>query len=199
MKTFGWMFFGLALFLALGPLSQSGKTQDKNVKKEIDLAPIYKMIPAEDNKTADEIGKRLVAVGPAVVEQLLGEVGDKFGDKKGVQATYALHALVVYTGRPQAETERQWVPETLAKQLEAKHSSDVNSLIITQLQLCGREKEIPALAKFLSDERLCEPATQALLAIRGEAALAALRGALPKAEGKQRATIDQAVEILTRK
>ena len=201
MKTLGCLIFSLVLFLTLGSLAQSGEKQDKNVKqpKELDLTSIYKMIPAENNKAAEEIGKQLVAHGPAVVEQLLGEVGEKFGDKSGVKATYALHALVVFASRPKADAERLWVAETLAKQLEAKHSKDVKSLIITQLQLCGGEKEIPALAKFLTDENLCEPATQALLAIRGQAALAALREALPNVQGKQRATITQAVEILTRK
>lgn len=55
------------------------------------------------------------------------------------------------------------------------------------------------LAKFLSDDKLCEPATQAMLAIGSEAALAAFREALPKAEGKRKVTINQAVELLSRK
>ncbi len=205
MKTLGWLIFSLSLFLALGPLSQSQEKKqrkdrkERNVDQTSTLAPIYNLFPAKDSKEAEEIGKQLVARGPSVVVQLLGEVGEKFGEKTGVNATYALHALVVYAGRPKADAERQWVAEALAKQLEAKHSADLKSFIITQLQLCGSAKEIPALAKFLSDERLCEPATQALLAIRGDAALAALRAELPKAEGKRRATINQAVEILTPK
>ena len=165
----------------------------------MDLTAIYKSIPAGDHEAAEQIGKQLVAGGPATVEQLVSSLGDKFGDTKGVMPTYALHALVIYAGRPGADTERQMVAETLAKELDAKHSSDVKSFIITQLQLCGRKEEIPALAKFLTDDRLCEPATQALLAIRGEAALAALQAALPKAEGKRKVTINQAVELLTRK
>ena len=131
----------------------------------MDLSAIYKSIPASDHQAAEEIGKQLVAGGPATVEQLVGSVGDKFGDSKGVMPTYALHGLVVYASRPGADAERKMVAESLAKQLEAKHSSDTKSFIITQLQLCGRKEEIPALAKFLSDDKLCEPATQAMLAI----------------------------------
>ncbi len=91
----------------------------------MDLTAIYKSIPAGDNEAAEQIGKQLVAGGPATVEQLVSSLGEKFGDTKGVMPTYALHALVVYAGRPGADTERQMVAETLAKQLDAKHSSDV--------------------------------------------------------------------------
>ena len=164
----------------------------------MDLTAIYKSIPAQDHQAAEQIGKQLVAGGPAAVDQLVSTVGDKFGDSKGVMPTYALHALVIYASRPGADAERQMVAQELAKQLDAKHSSDTKSFVISQLQLCGRKEEIPALAKFLADDRLCEPATQALLAIRGEAALAAFREALPKAEGKRRVTINQAVEILSK-
>lgn len=76
----------------------------------MDLSAIYKSIPASDHQAADEIGKQLVAGGPATVEQLVGSVGDKFGDSKGVMPTYALHGLVVYASRPEPTPNARWWP-----------------------------------------------------------------------------------------
>jgi hypothetical protein len=67
------------------------------------------------------------------------------------------------------------------------------------LQLCGRPDEVPALAKLLDSDRLCNPATQALVAIGGDAALEALRDAQPKAEGERKVAVDQAVAILSQR
>jgi HEAT repeat protein len=49
------------------------------------------------------------------------------------------------------------------------------------------------LATLLTSDRLCEPATQALSAIAGEQAVAALRSALPLAAGGRRTTLINAL------
>jgi hypothetical protein len=160
-------------------------------------AEILGRFPAQSYEEAEQLGKELVSGGPATVRELVEMVGDEFGAPDGVQPKYALHGLAVYAARPGADDERKMVAETLARELEGEHSDELKAFLCRQLQLCGRTQEIPALARLLSSDRLCEPATQALLAIRGEAALAALRDALPGARGKRQATIRQAVDILT--
>jgi hypothetical protein len=165
----------------------------------MDLSAIFKSIPAANGEAGYKIAKQLIDGGPAVVEQLVGSLGEQFGDSKSVMPSYALHAMVVYSSRPGADQERKMVAEGLAKQLEAKHSKDVYMFLLQQIQLCGRKEEIAAIAKHLTDDRLCEPAAQALQAIGGDAALAALREAQPKAEKGRRVTIDQAVELMSKK
>jgi len=160
---------------------------------------IFEKIPAESYEAAQQIGKELVAGGSATVVELVGLVGDEFGDPNGVKPKYALHALVIYASRGGAENERKMVAQALAGQLAAGHSDELKAFILRQLQLCGRPEEVPALAALLGDDRLCEPATQALLAIGGQRALSALRAAMPNAEGKRQVTIGQAVKILSGK
>ena len=157
------------------------------------LAALVEKLPAQDPASAEPIVKALIRGGPAVIAQLIDQVGEQFGDPGGVKATYALHGVVNYASRPGADAERKMVAETLAKALESKHSVDLKSLLCQQLQLCGRAEQVPALAGLLSDEALCEPATQALTAIGGAAAAAALRAALPKVQGKPRVTIMNAL------
>jgi len=158
-----------------------------------ELAAILEDIPAVDIDTAGGVGKKLIAGGSAMIEEIIGLVGQKFGDPAGAMPKYAMHGAALYAGRPGADQERKIVAEVLAGQLAKKHSADLKAFIIRQLQFCGRPDEVPALAKFLGDEWLCEPATQALLAIGGDAAVAALRGALAGAKGKHRVTILNAV------
>lgn len=163
-----------------------------------ELAGILERLPADDYQTAHKLCERLLADGPATIEELVGMVGEVFGDPKGVKPKYALHGLAGYASRPGAGGQRKLLAETLAGQLSAGHSGELKAFIVRQLQLCGRPEEVPALAKLLSSERLCSPASQALVAIGGQPARKALREALPTLEGSRRVAVGQALEILSR-
>jgi len=158
-----------------------------------ELSAILEDIPAVDINTAGGVGKKLIAGGPTLIAELVALVGQKFGDSAGAMAKYAMHGAALYAGRQGADRERKMVAEALAGQLAKKHSNDLKAFIIRQLQFCGRADEVGALASFLGDRQLCEPATQALLAIGGDKAAAALRVALVGAKGKHRVTILNAV------
>jgi len=158
-----------------------------------ELKSAMSRLPAADAETAAKVCAKLAAVGPGVVEALVGMVGQEFGDPNGAVPKFALHGLAVYAARPGGEKDRKTVAEALAGQLKAKHSFDLKAFIIRQLQFCGRAEEVPALAKLLTDAKLCEPAVQALLAIGGDKAIATLRTALGVAKGKRRVTILNAV------
>lgn len=162
------------------------------------LATVFKMIPAKNAEQAQAIGKTLVAGGAEMVRQLVGLVGNEFGDSDGALPKQALHALVIHAARPGADKERATVAETLARELQAKHSDELMAFIIRQLQLCGRTQEVPSLGRLLESDRLCEPATQALLAIGGTAARDALKSALPRATGERKITLSQAVDLISR-
>jgi len=166
-------------------------------KSPADLAALFKKLPAQSYEQAGEIGKTLVDGGADTVRRLVSLVGDEFGDPAGAKPKEALHALVIYAARPGADAERGVVAETLAKELSARHSDELKAFIIRQLQLCGREDDVPTIAVLLASDRLCEPATQALLAIGGKAAQQAIRSALSKASEPRKATLSQAAELLS--
>jgi len=169
-----------------------GYPQEKGLNME-PSATLLEKLPAQDPTSAEPTVKALIRGGPAVITQLIDQVGEQFGDPGGVRATYALHGATNYASRPGADAERKMMAETLAKALGARHSVDLKSFLCQQLQLCGGGEQVSALAGLLHDEALCEPATQALAAIGGEAAGAALRAALPKVQGKPRVTIINAL------
>jgi len=157
------------------------------------LSSILEDIPAVDINTARGVGKKLIDGGSVMIDELIGLVGQTFGDPAGAMGKYAMHGAAIYAGRAGAEGDRKMVCEALAGQLSKKNSIDLKAFIIRQLQFCGRSDELPALAKFLGDKQLCEPAVQAMLAIGGDSAAGGLRGALAGAKGKHRVTILNAV------
>jgi len=158
-----------------------------------ELDKIINDLPAADAETGYSVCEKLLAGGPATIARLVEMIGNEFGDPNGVNPKYALHGLVSYASRPGAEKDRKLVAETLARKLAADHSKEHKAFLVRQLQWCGRPDEVPALARLLVDERLCEPATQALLAIGGAGARAAFRDALPKVKPKLRATMIKAL------
>lgn len=153
------------------------------------VAAAFGQIPAPTAGEAQGTCKDLLGGGAAVINELVELVDQQFGDPGGVKAKYTLHGVVVYAARPGAAADRKMVAEALAAQLEANHSPDLKAFVMRQLQYCGRAEEVAALAHLLAHERLCEPAAQALAAISGAKAAAALRTALEGARGKRRVTI----------
>ena len=162
-----------------------------------ELAPLLAKLPARDVETGVAVCREILAGGSKRIEQLVGLVGNEFGAAEGVKPKYALHGTVVYAGRPDGGRDRRLVAGTLAGQLaSAKHSDELKAFLCRQLQLCGGSEEIAALAELLGSDRLCEPAAQALQAIGGDRAAAALRDALPNAADKRRVTLLTALGFL---
>ncbi len=182
---------GAALAAAASVLAGNRASADQ-------LGDVFAKLPTQDPKVAEDIFSGLAGGGPEVVRQLLDLVGDEFGEESGAKPKYALHGLAIFVSRPGAGGERHKVAQTLAGELDSGRSDEAKALILRQLQLCGRPEEVPAIAKRLSSERLCEPAAQALVAIGGAGPLSALRAALSTAAGARKATIEQAVELLSR-
>lgn len=157
------------------------------------IVELLEKLPDSDHKKAAQVLEEILKAGPGGVRQVIEAVGENFGDPEGVKPKYAVHGLVHYSCRPGAETQRRLVAGTLAGLLDSDHSDEFKAFVCRQLQLCGRSDEVPAIAKLLASDRLCEPAAQALTAIGGDKAIGALRAALGDATGKRRATIINAL------
>jgi HEAT repeat protein len=110
----------------------------------------------------------------------------------GNQARHALHALATAACGPKDEARRRAVAEALASTLGGDRPRDVRAFVVRQLQLVGGREVAPALGKLLLDESLCDDAAQALVAIK-DGAGEPLRAALPKATGRAKVTIAQAL------
>jgi len=75
------------------------------------------------------------------------------------------------------------IESRLAERLTSKPSPAAQDYICRQLSLVGTAASVPALADLLPDEKLSHMARYALERIPDDAAVAALRAALPKVDG----------------
>jgi len=161
--------------------------------REDALRKLIEPLPKPEDDISEKILREILSGGADTIANLTVMTGQQFGVKEGVKPKYAVHGLVHYVCRDGAQNERKLVAETLAGLLDDDHSDELKAFICRQLQLCGRDAEVPALANLLVSDRLCEPAAQALGAIGSDEAAAALRGALPKAAGARRTTLINAL------
>jgi len=111
------------------------------------------------------------------------------------KARHAIHALVHHLWTIKDDATRAVFTAALAAPLGSDKPKEVQAFLLAQIQLSGSKSAVPAIARVLLDEELCDPACAALLAIR-EGAAAPLREALPKAKGRVKLAIVQALGVL---
>ena len=141
--------------------------------------------PETAQKAVDIIlkgGKPLVV---ALVDML--KEPDKGDDYK---ANYLLHAVATYARRPDAEDQRKSVTEALVSTLEGERPVIVRKHVLEELLWIGGTEPVEALTKLLLDPELCDFAARALEARK---MAAPLRAAQPKAAGRNRVALIQAL------
>jgi HEAT repeat protein len=104
------------------------------------------------------------------------------GEDAGARA--ALHGLALTVNSGADEAARVLFSGVLIEALQPPVDPEVQAFFIAQLQLAGHDEAVAPLAARLTDARLGEPAVRALQQIGTPAALAALRQALPGAQGE---------------
>jgi HEAT repeat protein len=147
-----------------------------------------------DKAAVDQSIAQIEALGPEAVQALV-KVLEAPGDIPALKVQYALHALAVHVSRQPDDARRRAFAEALAGALAPERPKDVLGFILRQLQVAGGAESISPLGKYLLDADVHEYAAQALVAI-GPGSIAAFRAALPRAEGKLKLTIIQALGTL---
>jgi len=157
-----------------------------------DVRSILEKTPAGDVDAIGANAAALVRIGPSAVRQLCAQLREP-GDVDDSKVRYALDGMAVYAGRPGAENERLMFVKAVIECLDKAKGKEVKRFLIERLQRVGKSESVDAISRYLSDERLCEPATQALQAIATDNAKAALVKALGNAKGNNLITIISAL------
>lgn len=98
-----------------------------------------------------------------------------------VQLQYALNSYGAYITQANLEDKRTIAVKAYVNALKKVPDPESKAFLITQLQHMGDESAVPALAVYLLNPLLCDPAARALTQIDGGKAKVALVKALPKA------------------
>jgi len=159
---------------------------------ETRVADILAQFPAQNTEDKDRLTAEIVWLGPPGILEICQMLLPP-GEGEDSQVRYALNGVAVHVSRSGAEDERQMFALALIRALDSVQDSEVKAFLIQQLQLTGKSESVKPLSQFLEERRLCEPATQALLAIRTPEAEKALLKSLGKVPEENRITIVKAL------
>ena len=184
-------FFIYALIVVLFiSFSNTFAKEDKALKSKV--AEVLNKFPAQNSLQRDQLSADLIQLGSdgiLIVCRTLVPPGT--GDD--TNARFALNGLSIYTNRGEAEKDRLLYAKALIKGLKSANDNEVKAFLIRQLQLVGKDESVKTLSKYLKDERLCEPATQALYTIGSEKAKKILVKSLTSVKNQNRPTIIKAL------
>jgi HEAT repeat protein len=148
--------------------------------------------PAADAAERDSLSAEILKLGPGAVAEICGRVLPP-GQGDDSAARFALNGLAVYVTRAGADADRTVYVRALLGALGRIPDKETKAFLISQLQLAGKGESAKPLARYLTDERLAEPAAQALLAARQPGTASLFIKALDSASAAARLTIVKAL------
>jgi HEAT repeat protein len=176
-------------------LSGCGATNPSSVSPPgISLEQLIGRMPPPDSIEGSWVYSLMAQKGPDAVAELTRRLVPP-GTETCARAEYALQGLAVYVTAPGRETERSAYVGALGHLLQGPLSPGQSEFLLGRLQIAGRSESVGVISRFLTDDRLSEPAAGALVAI-GDGAEGALLAALPGSGGNSRVTIVQSLGVL---
>ncbi len=154
---------------------------------EISLEQLFARMPPRDTIEARWVYSSMIHLGPSAVMEVCRRLGPP-GTETSARAEYSLQGLASYVTAAGREGDRIMFVTALGNALQATRAPEQVRFLLGRLQMAGKGESIAPVARFLDDERLSEPAAQALVAIR-DGAEAPLLAALPESHGNGRVTI----------
>ena len=139
---------------------------------------ILQLIPAETAAQRTALQSAMDGITTDEIRQLCDLLVEP-GAGDDTKPRMALHALAFHAAA------RGRLIEVLGGAVESAQPIGVRRFLVRQLQLSADKRAVPALARLLSDDDLCDPAAQALLAIGGREAGAALLQAVANPRGNR--------------
>jgi HEAT repeat protein len=151
-----------------------------------DLSEFLGRIQSDQGATrAEAVSQAGPAGADAVVP--LGELASANKGNASLAAQWALKNIAAYAGRPGGTPEeKKAVAEAFTRLLEAKYTKVTRTLALELLSITAGDAAVPKIAALLgdTDADVQDEARRSLQGIPGAASLQALVAALPKAEGR---------------
>ncbi|MDR2887414.1 MAG: DUF1080 domain-containing protein [Bacteroidales bacterium] len=167
MKTYRYFFIILLLLVAV-PIANS---QDRRTV-ETKVADILARFPASDLQLADNLTADILLIG----EQGLKQICDKIippGSGDDTPQRFAVETMSRYLSQKGRETDRKMWESMCISYIEKNSDKNVKDFFMKQLQLIGSAESAKAVAKYLNDKDLCEPAV-AVIAVADPSAAEAI-------------------------
>lgn len=156
------------------------------------VADVLAQMPAKDEARLNKAMNEILELGPEGFQLLIAQLTPP-GVDDDTAVRFALNSFARYASQFGKCEAKAFAEDNFLKALPLQKDVEIKTFIMNQLNLVASEKSITQLAPYLIDEKLCEPATQTLLALNKKVAAKQLLAALPKVEGKNKATLVRAL------
>jgi HEAT repeat protein len=182
----------IVLVLALCFAASSALSQEDLRTLKTKVVDTLARFPAQTAEERNQLASEIIQLGSEGIKEISRMLVPP-GSGDDAQVRFALNGVAVHVNRGGAEGEREMFALALLESLEAAQDNEVKAFLIRQLQVAGRGEAVKPLSQLLKDKRLCEPATQALLAIRTPEVEKVLLKSLGVVSDENRATLIKAL------
>ena len=180
----------IALALVVSAIPLRGGEDPAGLKAKV--TGILGRYPAQTVPEKDALSAEILKLGPGAVADICGRVLPPGAGDDG-PARFALNGLAVYVTRTGAEKERLLYVQVLLDAISKTADKDVKAFFISQVKWTGAKESVKPLAVYLTDEKLADPAAQAILACGRTEGVAVFLKALDSAPPAAKVTIIKAL------
>lgn len=171
---------------SIGSFAQINRTLKTKV------ADVLAQMPTKDLAHRDKAMNEILEMGPEGFQKLTALLTPpNVGDDTAVR--FALNSFARYASQFGKCEARAFAEDNILKALKEQKDAEVKTFLLNQLNLVASEKTIPEISGYLTDEKLCEPATQTLLSLEMKVVAKEFIAALPQVKGKTLATLVRAL------
>jgi len=173
-------------------LTEPGLMAQENRTVTTKIADLLAQMPTNNLQQRDKLMEELISLGDEGFQKLADQMTPSGkGDNSAV--VYAINGLARYASQNTKEDKRAFAEKNFILAMNKTPDAETKAFFMRQLQLAGKDDAVKAVAPYLTNGELCEPATFVLTAVASETAKNELLNALTKVQGNSIVTITKAL------
>jgi len=188
MKKIFVSFLVTCFLLLITPFLHAQENRTLNTK----IADLLALMPANNLQQRDKLAEELISLGEEGF-QLLADKMSPPGKGDNTAIVYAINGLTRYVSQPGREVSRAYAEKCFIQALGKTADTETKAFFMRQLKLVGTDKSVVAVASYLKNRELCEPATFVLTSVNSKTSKNELLKALSKVDDKSIITITKAL------
>ena len=182
-----------SLFIALLIALQAFAQQSYGAfRTDESIHALINRLPAENSADLNQIMAELSAFGGQAILHVAPRLVSP-GQGDDTAERYLVSGLVKYAGQGSDPFLRIQVSEALCKAIELTDHDEVRDFLFQELQFIAGDEAVMTASRYLTHERVSDPAARVLININSEAAKGALLNGLATADLPARLVLAQAI------
>ncbi len=187
-KIFNSLLIIVFAFLLVEP----GLSAQENRTVTTKIADLLAQMPANNLPQRDKLIEELISLGDEGFRKLADQMTPS-GKGDNTAVVYAINGLARYACQNAKEDKRAFAEKNFILAMNKTQDAETKAFFMRQLQLVGKEDAVKAVAPYLTNVELCEPATSLLTTVASESAKSELLKALAKVQDKSLVTVTKAL------